>query len=259
MPLRQSTAHGSVWYDWEDPLDGLGPRRPPPRWLANLIGRDYFGHVTRVRLPASANDLLMRIASFDRLEYLQVSPFHMIPLHLQHLKPLAALQVLRLEHNTVNDAELVHLAGLTELRALNLDGTDIGDIGLSHLENLTQLRRLGLWRTSVTDRGIAHLAKLKELRYLDLGCTDVRNDGLAQLSRLPHLRELNLSYTGVTDSGLACLDGHPEITWVDLRHTAVTDAGARRLRKSLPHAAILGGSNAPPLNPWQCREWEKSW
>src|SRR5438552_3500910 len=55
-------AGGSVQYDWEG-----------PKWLAGLIGVDYFGHVVTVAMTKRGSDAeLMLIADLARLEGLKL-------------------------------------------------------------------------------------------------------------------------------------------------------------------------------------------
>jgi hypothetical protein len=129
-------AGGSVRYDWEwrDGNNIPGGEPWAPRWLVDLIGVDYFGHVAAVWLfsPTTATDGT-----------------------LAHVGRLARLQVLCDTSSSVSDGGLAHLKRLTELSHLTLSGTQISDTGLAHLKGLTSLAHVNLSITHVTDSGLA--------------------------------------------------------------------------------------------------------
>ncbi len=93
-------AGGKVAYDWEWSSGKLIPGGKPwsPRWLTDLIGVDYFGHVRFVWLrPSESDDAAFAIVgSLTRL----------------HLKDLTKLTVLWLDRNQVTDDGLAHLSGM---------------------------------------------------------------------------------------------------------------------------------------------------
>ena len=110
------------------------------RWLVDLIGTDYFGHVAVVdfRGVSTATDAT-----------------------LAYVGPLTRLQWLTVNHASVSDAGLVHLKGLTNLSVLGLDGTQVTDVGLVHLKGLTRLSNLGLDGTQATDAGMNELKRTR--------------------------------------------------------------------------------------------------
>jgi hypothetical protein len=132
-------AGGSVRYDWEfsngESLSGGKPWAP--RWLVNLIGVDYFGHITAAvahHMSAETSDAVL--AQVGRLTRVQSLNLHDSPISdsgLVHLKGLTNLQVVLLYRTQVSDAGLVHLKGLTNLSALQLDGTHVTDAGVKEL------------------------------------------------------------------------------------------------------------------------------
>jgi hypothetical protein len=130
-------AGGWIKYDWEWSNRNDIPEGKPwaPRWLVDLIGVDFFGHVTAViivSLPATDAE----VAAVGRLR---------------------RLQVLVVSDSAVTDAGLVHLKGLTNLSALILYGAHVTDAGLVHLKGLTNLSELHLGSTHVTDVGVNEL------------------------------------------------------------------------------------------------------
>ncbi len=129
-------AGGVVIYDWEwsNGKSIAGGKPWAPRWLVDLMGVDYFGHVTLVWLHESSTATDATFA---------------------HVGRLAQLQQLNLFRSPVSDADLVHLKGLTKLTALYLNDTPVTDAGLAHVKGLTNLSDLGLGGTQVTDIGLA--------------------------------------------------------------------------------------------------------
>ena len=73
-------AGGSVSYDWEWSNGKSIPGGKPwaPRWLTDLIGVDYFAHVTSVWLqPAATDGAIVEVGHLTQLERLQlVGSFH---------------------------------------------------------------------------------------------------------------------------------------------------------------------------------------
>ena len=124
-------ARGRVFYNWEwsngEPVAGTQPWAP--RWLVDLIGVDYFGHVTAAGLSRKETDATL----------VQVSR-------------LSQLDELFLNQSSVTDAGLQHLDGLTDLTTLYVGDTQVSDAGLAHPKRLTKLSELRLHRTQVTDR-----------------------------------------------------------------------------------------------------------
>ena len=167
-----SRAGGAVEYDWQ--LGSNGRRLPnskpwAPKWLADQVGIDHFGHVARI-------NLLKR--GFDR--------------ELISIGRLSQVWSLRLDFPPVTDNGLAHLEGLTGLERLYLPFTKVSDAGLVHLKGLTDLRQLSLRGDAITDEGLTHLKELTNLEFLDLDKTRVNGKGLAQLKALKRLARLSL-------------------------------------------------------------------
>ena len=104
-----------VWYDWEwsNGKSIPGGRPWAPRWLVDLIGVDYFGHVTIAWLSPPVNATNATLAAVGRL---------------------TRLERLVLIGSSADDAGLVQLKGLTKLRFLSLGGTRFTDAGVAHLK-----------------------------------------------------------------------------------------------------------------------------
>jgi hypothetical protein len=154
-------AGGVVEYDWQWRTGKPIPRGEPraPSWLVQLIGGDYFGHVTAVWLShvKETDATLADVGHLTRLEDLYINSQAISDAGLEHLAGLTNLSVLWLYRTQVTDAGLAHLKGLTHLSTLRLHGTRITDAGLVHLKRLTNLKRLVLSGTAVTDAGATQL------------------------------------------------------------------------------------------------------
>jgi hypothetical protein len=152
---------GHVAYEW-DVTDGqLTLRGKPwaPTWLVNLIGVDYFGHVTQVHLTYTSAAIEAAMAPIGRLTRLRVLNLRNTPLNdtdLASFKWLTSLYYLDLQSTQITDAGLVHMKGLTSLRFLSLRGTGVSDAGLVHLKGLARLEVLVVG-TQVTDAGMNEL------------------------------------------------------------------------------------------------------
>jgi hypothetical protein len=70
-------AGGRVRYDWEWTYGRTIQKREPwwPGWLGNVLGIDYFSHVTRVDFmnPATPVAVLHHVGRFGQLEWLQLA------------------------------------------------------------------------------------------------------------------------------------------------------------------------------------------
>ncbi len=164
-------ARGNVAYNWESSNGKWIPAGRPwaPRWLAALLGVDYFGHVVVafIKPGSTVTDAVM--AKVGRM---------------------TQLQGVVLFRTSISDTGLVHLSGLRMLAFLYLDGTQFTNAGLASISGLTSLSALGLNRTQVTDAGLEHLRELTKLDFLDLTHTQVTDAGLAQLKGLARLSNL---------------------------------------------------------------------
>jgi hypothetical protein len=164
---------GRVDYSWEQ-SDGvtLPEGKPWARpWLVDLIGVDYFVHVTTVQFPMSSkptDSTIARVGSLTRLRSLFDYSSSVSDAGLAHLTGLTDLEELELFGTPVTDAGLMHLTGLTKLHSLILTDTHVTDAGLIHLKSMKGLSALSLRGTQVTDAGLVHLRRLTDLSYLDL-------------------------------------------------------------------------------------------
>jgi Leucine Rich repeat len=200
-------AGGSVLYDWEWNNGKSVPGGIPwaSKWLVDLIGIDYFAHVTSVSLrPTPSDSAIVEVGRLTQLERLQLIGGFVSDSELAHLKGLTKLSDLYLSSNHVSDAGLAHLKGLTKLKFLQLGNTRVTDVGLAHLKGQTKLQYLTLGGTQVTDGGLVHVEGLSSLSLLWLGSTQVSDAGLTHLKGSPgsfHLTfKVKLNLPGVAAS-----------------------------------------------------------
>jgi hypothetical protein len=135
-------AGGTVLYDWQWRDGDLIPGGKPcaPGWLVDLIGVDYFGHVTAVGLypdrTGSDDAVLAHVGRLTRLQSLAYNSFdaEVTDAGLAHVSGLINLSYLGLSNTQVTDAGLVHLKGLTKLESMNLESTRVTDAGVRELK-----------------------------------------------------------------------------------------------------------------------------
>jgi hypothetical protein len=94
-------ARGGITYDWQMRNGKYNPAGKPwaPKRLTELIGIDYFCHVTDV-------SLVLRSTPTDAM--------------MAHVGRLAQLERLNISARALTDAEMANLAGLKELSRLDL-------------------------------------------------------------------------------------------------------------------------------------------
>jgi hypothetical protein len=185
-------AGGRVRYDWEwnsATVKGSLVKPWAPRWLVELTGDDYFGHVVLVWLPPKSDaEILHVVRRLPGVEVLDIEDWSLSDAEPANLNGLTNLSRLFLYNSSVTDAGLAHLKGLTMLTELDLSRSRVTDTGLAHLKGLTGLAALDLRGTQVTDAGLAHLKGLTKLTWLDLRGTQVTETGIKQLKQvLPSL------------------------------------------------------------------------
>jgi hypothetical protein len=131
-------AGGSVLYNWDSTNGKLIFRGEPwaPEWLVDLIGVDYFGHVTVVSLEERGADAQIGlVARFDGVERLYLWNTRVSEPGLANLKWLSNLSVLAADGSQLTDAGLAHLKGLTKLSEVFLRGAQFTDEGKKALQH----------------------------------------------------------------------------------------------------------------------------
>jgi len=234
---------GSVNYNWEEWKNGVlvpGGRPWAPRWLVDLLGVDYFGHVTCVsywqgeldRSAARTAEVVARASELQAVINDALGGTNREPESLTQEEQQKILKLAMSDGKTFG-------AKLEELNQLwHRDDFRCTDEELAHLKWLTDLSELDLHSTSVSDAGLAHIERLIKLERLELRGTPVTDAGLARLKGLVNLGFLNLSFTPVTDAGLVHLKALTKLTSLNLQGTSVTDAGVRKLQQALPSLNI---------------------
>ena len=106
-----TTSGGSVKYDWEEmPARSSAMRRPwAPEYFVNLVGVDYFGHVTTVGVSLPTDETFAQVGRLTQLE------------------------TLIFEANDVSDAGWAHLKGLKNLSSIGFGVSRFSDGLLAHL------------------------------------------------------------------------------------------------------------------------------
>lgn len=210
--LRKAGA--GVYYDWEwtSGKHVAGGKPWVPTRIVEVVGVDYFGHVSHVYYG--------RAALFQTIEELQRKledealnskvDLNEQPDFVIGCRPMDELPVVKPSRPL-----LPLLKELTKLSSLDLNFTDLGGERLEDFEELSSLRELDLSFTRFTDAGLVHLR------------------GLKNLSRL------NLSQTRVTDAGLVQLKGLACLSQLDLSETQVTEIGIKELLQALPNLKII--------------------
>jgi hypothetical protein len=132
-------AGGGAMYDWQWKNGKYLRVGQPwaPRWLVDLIGIDYFGHVTSVVLcthTLATDAAIAQVGHLTRVEDLSLPESSVCDEGLSHLKSLTALVYLDLSGTKVTDAGLVHLTRMTKLSSLQLARTHVTDAGTKALK-----------------------------------------------------------------------------------------------------------------------------
>ncbi len=164
---------------------------------------------------------------------------------ISSLAELKNLEVLYLDNNQNNIADLAHLSGLGRLTFLDLTSSHLTDIApLKTLTNLTELRLAG---NSIDN--ISPLAGLKNLTELTLHgnlITDV-----SPLAGLKNLKELYLSCNHIAD--VSPLSGLTELTYLQLMDNRITDISPLAVLVNLTDANLSSNtiSDISPLAGWK--------
>ena len=189
------------------------PVRRVSIWIADHMGQEYAGDITRVELRLNStrkidDNALSQLGGLHCLEALVVKG---------RMKPAGAKRIRRQKNhpewekkylqNWITNERLtqLNLEGNPRLLCLDLSGNPITDAGLVHLESLRRLRILDLSSTLVTGEGLAHLRGLRDLEELILNNTDIDDAGLAHLEGLTKLRSVALRKTRVSSTAIQSL------------------------------------------------------
>lgn len=183
-PNLEPSGFPDVWYK---PRVFWNNTSQMPKWLRSLAESypNLLCDVTELLLQrATLSDAdLVRLASLDRLEILDLLGAKFEGTGVRHLQSLTRLQRLDLSYTTVTDKDLVNVAPLTELKRLSLRDTRITGAGLEPLSKLANLEHLDLGETNVDDAAVPHLVKLSKLTRLHLEATQVSEAGAHRIER----------------------------------------------------------------------------
>lgn len=127
----------------------------PEAFLAALANPDYLRSLT-VNRCLMTPDLLVRIKSFQNVEYLRFSG------------------------REVTDEVLKQLSGISKLRGLDLIDTSVTAEGLQELIPLSRIGHLNLKGTEITSAGVAAIAKMK-LSLVTVSSNCIKGEDLSKL------------------------------------------------------------------------------
>jgi hypothetical protein len=171
-------------------------------WIRKLGGKiehDGAASIIAVNLSGTwVNDTeMLNLASFSKLERLDLSHTRISDEGLLHLRPARQIRELNLLYaEQITDLGLNAIKGWTNLRRLNVRGTRISDPTLTIIGKLPQLEYLDIANTNVTEAGLDSLVPLTKLKHLAIGRSRFRDDALAVLRLLTTLESLDLSGPG---------------------------------------------------------------
>jgi hypothetical protein len=138
------TRHGGgALYSYQANAGRTEPTPPGPAWLRNLLGIDYFDHVSQVYfIGDSFTDAdLEYLDNFPDLQFLQINCANITNEGLAHFKYVRGLKQLEIYSDKINDDGLVHLQQLQELTDLKMCCL-VTDAGMEQLVPLKKLCKL---------------------------------------------------------------------------------------------------------------------
>ena len=202
-----------------------GHLQPPgPKWLFDLLGKEYFIEVSQVTIigQQATDETIALIAKLP-----------------------GVLRVNLSTRRGITDSGLIHFAGMHNLEVVNLDSDRITGTGMVHLEGLRRLKSLGAsgW---ITDASLEYISRLERLEVLNIAdVAQITDIGLAHIAKLHNLKSLRLGSNGpysashrdgmrITDAGLVNLYGLKNLEVLILNAQA-TRTGMDKLRKALPN------------------------
>jgi internalin A len=168
-------------------------------WIRKLGGKveqDAAGNVLAVNLSGSwINDTeMLSLASFPKLERLDLSHTRISDEGLLHLRPAKQIRDLNLLYaEQITDLGLNAIKGWTNLQRLNVRGTRIADPTLAIVSKLAQIESLDIANTGITEAGLDNLVSLTRLKHLVVGRSRFSDEALGVLRLLNTLESLDLS------------------------------------------------------------------
>ncbi len=233
--LQKLNAH--ILYDYENvpPSSRANASPPGPKWLIDLIGRDYVAEVFHVSVggPSVADETIALIGRLPAVEFVNILGSSQITDRgLVHFAGMHNLQGLSLYTDRVTGAGLGHLAGVPGLKYLSIDGP-ITDFYLDKVSKLDRLEFLEVRSVGkITDRGLVNIATLTRMRWLTLGNGSTNPSGTKDFMR-------------ATDEGLDALCSLKTLEALILNTANVTPGGIQKLRNALPNCRIEWNPKEP--------------
>jgi internalin A len=211
-------AGGQVIYDWMFKDGKLNPNGTPggPKWLAQLLGPDYFHSVYHMNAWQQPDDADMDvITAFDRAEGLSLDP------------------------GRLTDAGLAKLDRMTSLKWLDTCGAGFRGRVLP-LATLLRLKVLDeVHNGQITDASIEVISQTARQSSINLSGSMITNEGVRSLiARQPGLVILSLNDTPVGDVGLKHLEKHAGLKILYLAGTRATAEGLDAFRKARPDVKV---------------------
>ena len=167
---------GTAHYNWTwnsgGPIAGGKPWAPPH--ITDLIGIDYFGHVTYVSVADATQTTIEHVGRLTQIQFLQFRDHATTVPDLASLQGLTQLTELDLGDIPLGDRELSYLRRMTRLSKLRIRGTHVTGSGLKYLKGMTELTELVLSDSQITGAGLQNLKGMTKLAYLNLGGANQR-------------------------------------------------------------------------------------
>jgi serine/threonine protein kinase len=158
---------------------------------------------------------------------------------LRQIRGLGTVGTLHLP-GYVRDEHLEAIKGMQGLRILRVGETQISDAGLVHLTTLPDLDTLEVNGCKLTDAGMEALNQMPRLTWLDVSRTGISDKGLLAWKKSANLRLLRASHNPkITDAGLVGLSDLSDPQVLEFAGTKVTPAGAEALRQRFPRCSVV--------------------
>ena len=158
---------------------------------------------------------------------------------LRQIRGLGTVGTLHLP-GYVQDEHLEAIKGMQGLRILRVGTSQITDAGLLHLTTLPDLDTLEVNGCKLTDAGMEALNQMPRLTWLDVSRTGISDKGLLAWKKPAKLRLLRASFNPkLTDAALGGLVDLSDPQVLEFAGTMVTPAGAETLRQRFPRCSVV--------------------
>ena len=203
--------------------------------VAGFVGTEKL--ITEVKVDAQQQRqmgdwVFAEIAAIKGLERLELKRCTVSAAALGYLQEAVALESIRLDGSSIDDAGLRQLGKVPHLKRIALSETKITDAALTELAKHHELASLVLDHTALTGKGIQALRSLKNLKYISLKHCQVGDVEMEQLAGMASLESVAVDGTQVGDRGVGTLAKLPHLKWLSLAACAISDEGAAELLKA---------------------------